>query len=151
VAGGGRGLSGHFLGHGQALLGRRPGLAVRRPFRPRRRRPGMILSDRVIPSRPETRTDLQGMVLQDAAVASEAPSRDSIFCTGIGIASAEERAAYIARACGDDPELRRGVEKLVAAHFRAGSFLEAPAPALMAPVEGRPLTEGPGVVVGPYK
>jgi hypothetical protein len=42
VAGGGR-LPGHLAGHGQAALGRRPRLAVRRPVRPRRDRPGVIV------------------------------------------------------------------------------------------------------------
>jgi tetratricopeptide (TPR) repeat protein len=58
---------------------------------------------------------------------SERPDRDSIFCGAIEIASADERAAYIAGACGGDDGLRREVEKLVAAHFQAGSFLEQPA------------------------
>jgi hypothetical protein len=50
-------------------------------------------------------------------MASECPNLDTIFCTAIAIASAEERAAYIAQTCGSDPELRGQVEKLVQAHF----------------------------------
>jgi WD40 repeat protein/tRNA A-37 threonylcarbamoyl transferase component Bud32 len=56
----------------------------------------------------------------------EMPDLDPIFCAAIEIDSAEERAAYIARACAADTNLRRCVEKLVAAHFQAGKFLEAP-------------------------
>jgi serine/threonine protein kinase/WD40 repeat protein len=60
-------------------------------------------------------------------VSTEKPSLDSIFCAAVEIASAEGRAAYIGQACGDDSDLRGRVEKLVAAHFHAGSFLERPA------------------------
>jgi len=35
-------------------------------------------------------------------MASECPNLDTIFCTAITIASAEDRAAYIAQACGSD-------------------------------------------------
>ena len=60
-------------------------------------------------------------------MAVDSPSRDTIFCAAIEITSAEDRAAYIARECGDDAALRAEVHKLVEAHFRAGSFLEEPA------------------------
>ncbi|MCG3161175.1 MAG: Serine/threonine-protein kinase PknD [Acidobacteria bacterium] len=39
----------------------------------------------------------------------------------------EERESFIAEACGDDGNLRREIELLLAAHEDAGSFLEAPA------------------------
>jgi hypothetical protein len=87
--------------------------------------------------------------MREAAVASEAARRDSIFCRAIEMASAEDRAGFIARACGDDADLRRAVEKLVAAHFRAGSFLEAPAPAPAVTVEEPPVVERPDAVIGP--
>jgi serine/threonine protein kinase/tetratricopeptide (TPR) repeat protein len=60
-------------------------------------------------------------------VAVPPPTLDTIFLAAIEIAAAEERAAYIAQGCGADAELRGRVEKLVLAHFRAGSFLEKPA------------------------
>src|SRR5262249_43311899 len=72
-------------------------------------------------------------------------------CRAIEMASAEDRASYIVQACGHDVDLRRGVEKLVAAHFRAGSFLEAPVPAAVATVDEHPVTERPDTVIGPYK
>ena len=59
-------------------------------------------------------------------MAHDDPSFDTIFCGAIEIASGEERAAFLARACGADEELRRRVERLVDAHFQAGSFLESP-------------------------
>jgi WD40 repeat protein/serine/threonine protein kinase len=83
-------------------------------------------------------------------MAGETPSLDTIFCTAVEIASPEERAAYIAGACGGDQDLHGRVEKLVDAHFRAGRFLEAPAPAMLATAE-EALTERPGTVIGPYK
>jgi serine/threonine protein kinase/tetratricopeptide (TPR) repeat protein len=93
-------------------------------------------------------------------MAAEQPSLDTIFCAAIEIASEDERAAYLARACGDDHELRHHVEKLLDAHLQAGSFLEEPAVAPRATGEfwaddpptsdPRPM-EGPGTLIGPYK
>jgi tetratricopeptide (TPR) repeat protein/serine/threonine protein kinase len=60
-------------------------------------------------------------------MAAEGASLDTIFCAALEIASKAERAAYVAAACGDNQALRAQVEKLLAAHFRAGSFLEQPA------------------------
>jgi eukaryotic-like serine/threonine-protein kinase len=37
-----------------------------------------------------------------------------------------ERAAFVARACADDPELMREVEALLAADAQAGAFLDPP-------------------------
>jgi WD40 repeat protein/serine/threonine protein kinase len=62
----------------------------------------------------------------------------------------EQRAAYLDRACGDDPSLRRRVEVLLDAHERAGSFLQQPAAAGLTDAY-RPLSEGPGTVIGQYK
>jgi eukaryotic-like serine/threonine-protein kinase len=60
-------------------------------------------------------------------VTAPVPTLDTIFLAAIEFDSAEERAAYIARVCGGDGELRGRVEKLVRAHFRLGRFLERPA------------------------
>src|SRR5215471_4773726 len=38
-----------------------------------------------------------------------------------------EREGFLAEACGDDSDLRREVESLLAAHEDAGSFLQSPA------------------------
>src|SRR5216684_5951699 len=83
-------------------------------------------------------------------MAATKPSLDTIFCAAIDIASEDERAAYLARACGDDHELQARVEKLLDAHVRAGSFLEPPACSPIATTD-QPLTERPGTVIGPYK
>jgi serine/threonine protein kinase len=81
---------------------------------------------------------------------------DSIFDRARSIASPQERAAFLARACGEDVALRQRVEKLVAAHFAAGSFLEepvSPSDALtagVAPGEA-PMTSEAGDRIGPYR
>src|SRR5208282_4708474 len=62
----------------------------------------------------------------------------------------EKRAAFLDQACGNDPEFRREMEKLVFDHFRAGQFLERPADYFVATVE-RPSAEQPGTLIGPYK
>ena len=87
---------------------------------------------------------------------AETPGRDAVFCAAVEIPSADERAAYIARACGDDAEWRAQIEKLVDAHFRAGSFLEEPVPGATGPLASPPseapaLAERPGTIIGPYK
>src|SRR5262249_8312436 len=80
---------------------------------------------------------------------------DSIFCAAIEITVPEERAAYVARACGGDPVLLRRVQKLVAAPFRAGSFLGAPVRGDLLATGDFPLApavdSGPGAQIGPYR
>src|SRR5262245_5681128 len=41
--------------------------------------------------------------------------------------SGDAREGFLAEACGDDDDLRREVESLLAAHDDAGSFLQSPA------------------------
>jgi hypothetical protein len=79
------------------------------------------------------------------------PSFDTIFSSAIEIASGEERAAFVARACGADDELRHRVERLVAAHFQAGSFLESPPASPTASMALAASTELSGTAIGPYK
>src|SRR5437667_7080794 len=78
------------------------------------------------------------------------PNPETVFAQAIEIESPAERAAFLERACGNNPELRREVEKLVSDHFRAGEFLEKPAAHIVATV-GEPIREAPGTVIGPYK
>src|SRR5436309_15123221 len=74
-----------------------------------------------------------------------------IFDATLAIADPAERSAYLDAVGASDARLRQHLEGLLAMHQQLGSFLEAPAPALVATVEERPLTEGPGAVIGPYK
>src|SRR5438046_2560415 len=76
---------------------------------------------------------------------------DEVFCDAIEIAAPEERAAFIARSCGPDEGLRLRVERLVDAHFQAGSFLEAPPDSPTLSMTPAPPAEGIGTVIGPYK
>jgi WD40 repeat protein/serine/threonine protein kinase len=73
---------------------------------------------------------------------------DDIFCDALELASSAERAAYLDRVCGDDPDLRRRVERLLEAHVQADSFLTA-RPAIGA--TGDMPAETAGTLIGPYK
>jgi serine/threonine protein kinase/tetratricopeptide (TPR) repeat protein len=76
-----------------------------------------------------------------------------IFADALEKANAAERAAYLAKACGDDVQLRQQVEALLQAHEKAGGFLEDPAAALPGKTIflSTPLTEKPGDRIGHYK
>ncbi len=52
---------------------------------------------------------------------------ESIFFAALGKKTPAERASYLDRACGDDAELRRRVERLLEAHPQAVDFLARPA------------------------
>jgi WD40 repeat protein/serine/threonine protein kinase len=92
---------------------------------------------------------------------SEQSPAEAIFFAALEIASAEERAAYVNAACGEDTDLRRRVDRLLAAHPQVGSFLEEPAQAPRAteaqaspspePGVADSVSEGPGTMIGPYK
>src|SRR5262249_12225894 len=62
----------------------------------------------------------------------------------------QERAAFLDRVCGDDPELRASVEALLSA-YDAGEFLELPATAMADTVDEAVARELPGAVIGKYK
>ena len=52
----------------------------------------------------------------------------TVFSAALDCGSADERQAYLDRACAGDPALRHRVEALLRAHERAGGFLGAPGP-----------------------
>lgn len=58
---------------------------------------------------------------------------NSVFAEAIELATADDRAAFLNEACGDDADLRGDVERLLKAHNDAGSFLEQPADVGFAP------------------
>jgi serine/threonine protein kinase/tetratricopeptide (TPR) repeat protein len=60
------------------------------------------------------------------------------------------RAAFLEKACIDDPGMRQRLEVLLHAHEHPGSFLGGPAAALAATID-QPISERPGTVIGPYK
>ncbi len=59
-----------------------------------------------------------------------------------------DRNAYLEKACGDNAELRRQVDRLLDAHFRGGSILDDHIQDTCAVF---PPTEKPGAQIGPYK
>jgi serine/threonine protein kinase/cytochrome c-type biogenesis protein CcmH/NrfG len=63
----------------------------------------------------------------------------------------EGRSTYLEEACGDNPELRQRVEKLLQFHDNAGAFLEKAAAEVLATENIPPVTEHPGTLIGPYK
>src|SRR5258708_22542170 len=90
------------------------------------------------------------------------PSIETILAEAVELESSADREAYLDKACAGESALRQRVERMVADHFRAGSFLEQPAANLVATGEFTPtpegarretlgIAEGPGTVIGPYK
>jgi serine/threonine protein kinase/tetratricopeptide (TPR) repeat protein len=78
------------------------------------------------------------------------PNIESLFAVALAMESPEERASYLAQACGADQQLRAQVEELLAAYPKAERFLDSPARAPAATVD-QAVAEGPGTVIGPYK
>ena len=81
---------------------------------------------------------------------SEKTSIDSIFCIAVEIESTENREAYLDGICGDDPQLRQRVNRLLSAHFQGGSILDSPAHGLGVTVD-QSIAEQPGDTLGRYK
>jgi serine/threonine protein kinase/tetratricopeptide (TPR) repeat protein len=94
----------------------------------------------------------------------------SIFMAALAMETAPERSVYLDEACGGDQALRQRLEALLASHEQAGSFLGKPVPERLAeqlatprpPEETgaetpateytpRPIVEGQGSHIGPYK
>jgi eukaryotic-like serine/threonine-protein kinase len=94
---------------------------------------------------------------------SNLSSVESIFFAALQKGSAEERAAYLDEACAGDEDLRRRVDRLLDAHPKVGDFMEKPAVAAVTQPSAeeaaqepvtlppRPIAEGPGSRIGPYK
>ena len=90
----------------------------------------------------------------------------TIFLDALDKTDPGERAAFLEQACGDNELLRQRVQQLIRAFDEAGSFMAAPpegeitatgpttsrANGSPSPVsESRPVVEGPGASIGPYK
>ena len=91
-------------------------------------------------------------------------SEDTIFTIALKKILAAEREAYLDEACASDPDLRSRVEARLQAH---GEELGSPDPTdptsipsgptasgpglTSSHIRLRPMTEGPGAVIGPYK
>jgi serine/threonine-protein kinase len=83
------------------------------------------------------------------------PSVETILAQAVEIAAPQQRQAFVEQACGGDAALRQRVERLIANHFQAGSFLERPAvatdPGGTAGWETAGSAGSTGTVIGPYK
>src|SRR5262249_19508672 len=80
---------------------------------------------------------------------SESPlPEESIFAQALEIESAAGRAAFLDRACGNNPSLRAEVEALLRASQKTGNILDRPG---NAPTTDLPGAEQPGMLIGPYK
>jgi serine/threonine protein kinase/DNA-binding SARP family transcriptional activator len=76
---------------------------------------------------------------------------ESIFGQALEIESADERAAYLDRACGSDQALRSEVEALLRVSARSGDLLDVPEFDRASP-DGAPFAERPGMLIaGRYK
>jgi Tol biopolymer transport system component len=75
---------------------------------------------------------------------------DGLFAAALE-AAPEERAALLDAACAGDAELRREVESLLAAHERAGDFIETHALEAAARAQARHLAGAAGRRVGHYQ
>ena len=65
---------------------------------------------------------------------------------------ADQRDAWLKRACGDDQALRQRVRKLLGAHNKVGDFLELSSPVTASGARpGIPIGEKPGDRIGHYK
>jgi len=81
---------------------------------------------------------------------NEKPSRDvEVFAAALPL-SAGERAAFLARECGDDHALRARVEALLRADTEAGNFMEQP-PGSLQPRSTGSFGEKPGDRIGRYR
>src|SRR5262249_26467664 len=73
----------------------------------------------------------------------------SVFLRAIEIPSAEERAAFLEAACGNNQQLRAEVEALLRAHENHLGLLGAPDSGSSDTTE--PAAESPGTMIGSYK
>jgi serine/threonine protein kinase len=80
------------------------------------------------------------------------PEMLSLFCGVLERAPGEERAAYLAAACGQDRELQARIEALLRAHEQAGAFLgENSATGDPWATVDDAVSERPSTMIGPYK
>ncbi len=77
-------------------------------------------------------------------------SLEEIFFAALEKGTPTERAAYLDEACAGNRDLRQQVERMLAAHAKAGSFLESPALEIDATL-AHPAAERTGDTIGRYK
>src|SRR5687768_175124 len=77
-----------------------------------------------------------------------AMNEQTLFAEALERTDPQARAAFLDQACQSNPALRARIERLLAQHQHAGSFLEAAPPT---PTIDEPIRERPGTSIGPYK
>src|SRR5262245_35280355 len=82
-------------------------------------------------------------------MANEPIDEKAVFNSARGMASQEERLAYLQQACAQDAKALRRILDLLRIYDQEKSFLESPAAVLGATV-AESLTETPLTVIGPY-
>jgi serine/threonine protein kinase len=80
---------------------------------------------------------------------TEQSPAEAIFFAALEKGTAEERSAYLQAACGHDSDLRRRVDRLLAAHPQVGSFLEAAAQGELGADESPMIPLGEKCAAGP--
>jgi serine/threonine protein kinase/tetratricopeptide (TPR) repeat protein len=75
----------------------------------------------------------------------------TVFFAALDITDPIKRAAYLDQVCAGDADLRIKVEELLRAHEESGRFMDQPAAEQLSTTGERPISEGPGTVIGPYK
>jgi serine/threonine protein kinase/WD40 repeat protein len=76
---------------------------------------------------------------------------EAIFLAALDKASPQERAAYVDGTCEGDSKLLRRVRELLVFHEGPQGPLDAPPPGLRGTAGLPPMSEEPGMVIGPYK
>jgi serine/threonine protein kinase len=76
---------------------------------------------------------------------------EKIFEIAIKLPTAQERAAYVRGACGEDQALRQQIESLIQAHEDVGGFMPTDPGETVITIPDRPLAEGEGTCIGRYK
>ena len=83
-------------------------------------------------------------------MAAKHKNEEEIFNAAIQLKDHVKRQAYLVEACGADHKLRADIELLIQAH-ETESPLDEPIFASEMILDGSPLAEGPGTIIGPYK
>ena len=84
-------------------------------------------------------------------MSAQPADKERIFNAALDLTDAAERWAYLQAACGQNRQLLAEIEALLRHDEEAGSFIDRPALAPPGTIDFRPVSEGPGTVIGPYK
>jgi tetratricopeptide (TPR) repeat protein len=93
-----------------------------------------------------------GAVVKKESMAGMAELDEAaIFNAARKIDAADEREAYLRKACGGDRGVHKRVATLLQAYHDERDFLESPPVEIGAPADSFSISEGPGTVIGRYK